>query len=84
MARKVKYADGYDHYSHRRNVQVTFLLNEAERAALDDLMAVVGARSISSFVRSQLFRAYRGLSREQKRQLREVREWRAKERRCKD
>lgn len=79
MAKRVKYVEGYDQYSHRRNVQVTFLLNAAERAALDDLMVVVGARSMSSFIRRQLFGAYEGLTREQKRQLREVREWRARE-----
>lgn len=79
MAKKIRYIDGYDQYSHRRDVQVTFLLNAAERAALDDLMAVLGVKNISAYIRGQMFGAYEGLTREQKRQLREVREWRARE-----
>ena len=74
----MQYIDGYEHYGHRRDIQVVVRLNAAERAALDDLLAVVGARSMSSFIRRQLFGAYEGLTREQKRQLREVREWRAR------
>lgn len=77
MGKRIRYIDGYEHYGHRRDIQVIVRLNEAERAALDDLMAVLGVRNMAAFIRGQMFRAYGGLTREQKRQLREVREWRA-------
>ena len=76
MRKKIQYISGYEHYGKRRDIQVIFRLNEAERAALDDLMAVLGARSISGFVRGQLFGAYNGLTKRQKQQLEEVRRWR--------
>ena len=31
--RKIVYRDGYDHYSHRRTILITFFVNEAEKAA---------------------------------------------------
>ena len=74
--RKVVYADGYDHYDKHRTVQVIFLVNEAERAALDDLMAVLGVKNMSDFIRGQVFRAFNDLSAAQKGQLKEVRQWR--------
>ena len=74
--RKVVYADGYDHYDKHRTVQVIFLVNEAERAALDDLMAVLGVKNMSDFIRGQVFRAFNDLNAEQKTQLKEVRQWR--------
>ena len=79
MSRRTIYIPGYDHYSHKRNIRVVCVLNQAERAALDDLMAVLGVKNISAYIRGQMFGAYEGLTREQKRQLREVREWRARE-----
>jgi len=42
-------------------------------------MAVLGVKNISAYIRGQMFGAYKGLSREQKRQLREVQQWRARE-----
>ena len=66
------YIPGYNHYSHRRNIQLHFYLNQAELYALQDLMAVTGARNLSKYLRQQLFRAYRDLTPEQKQQLAEV------------
>ena len=76
MGKRIRYIDGYEHYGHRRDIQVIVRLNEAERAALDDLMAVLGQTNISRYIRSQIFLSYHTLTRQQKRQLREVRQWR--------
>ena len=76
---KIVYCSGYDHYSHRRTIQITFFVNEAEKNALDDLMAVLEEKNMSEFIRGQLFRAYEGLTAEQKERLAEVAEWREKE-----
>ena len=70
------YIPGYNHYSHRRNIQLHFFLNQAELYALEDLLAVLGVRNKSRFFRSQIFRAYRDLSPEQKQQLADVAAWR--------
>jgi len=70
------YIPGYNHYSHRRNIQLHFYLNQAEFYALQDLMAVTGARNLSKYLRQQLFRAYRDLTPEQKQQLADVAAWR--------
>jgi len=73
------YINGYNHYSHRRNITMRFLVNEAEKRCLDDLMAVMGVRNMSAFIRAQIFRAYRDLTPEQKQQLADVAQWRASE-----
>lgn len=73
MSRRTTYIPGYDHYSHKRNIRVVCMLNQAERAALDDIMAVLGQTNISRYIRSQIFLSYHTLTRQQKRQLREVR-----------
>ena len=70
------YIPGYNHYSHRRNIQVHFFLNQSELYALQDLMSVLHVRNMSKFLRTQLFRAYRDLSLEQKQQLADVAAWR--------
>ena len=57
----------------------TFYVNEAEKAALDDLMAVLGVKNQSAFIRGRVFGAYNELTAEQKAKLAEAREWRAKE-----
>ena len=79
MARHTYYIPGYDHYSHRRNKRIVCVLNECERAALDDLMAVLGYSSVSAYIRAQLFRPYNTLTRHQKRQLRDVQSFRSQE-----
>ena len=73
----VEYVDGYNHYDKQRKHFIIFRMNEAEKAFLDDLVAATNARSISAFLRSQAFRAYRDLTPEQKEKMREVAEWRA-------
>ena len=73
---KTVYIPGYNHYSHRRNIQLHLYINQAELYAFEDLMAVLGVRNKSRFLRSQLFSAYRDLSPEQKQQLADVAAWR--------
>ena len=75
--KRITYVNGYDHYSHKRNILMRFLLNEAEYQFLFDLMSVLHVRNMSAFIRAQLFHAYQNLSPEQKRQMAEVAEWRA-------
>ena len=75
---KTVYIPGYNHYSHRRNIQLHLYINQAELYAFEDLMAVLGVRNKSRFLRSQLFSAYRDLSPEQKQQLADVAAWREK------
>ena len=75
--RKVEYAEGYNHYDKHRNIQVIFLVNEAERNLMEDLVAVSGVGNLSDFIRGQVFRAYGDLSAEQKEKLKEVASWRA-------
>ena len=77
--KKVEYLQGYDHYDKKKTIPVTFFLSEAERSALEDLTAVLGVRNLSAFVRGQVFKAYERLTEEQKKQMREVAEWRATE-----
>ena len=77
--RRKEYVRGYEHYGHKRTVPVLFYLNEAEKCCLDDLAAVLGVRNMSEFIRGQVFKAYSGLTEEQKRQMAEVAEWRAEE-----
>lgn len=79
MTKKITYLQGYDHYSHLRDIKITFMLNEAERAALDDLMAVLGEKNISAYIRTQLFKPYYSLTEQQKQQLRDVRAFRENE-----
>ena len=73
---KTVYIPGYNHYGHRRNIQLHLYINQAELYAFEDLMAVLGVRNKSRFLRSQLFHAYRDLSPEQKQQLADVAAWR--------
>ena len=73
---KTVYIPGYNHYSHRRNIQLHLYINQAELYAFEDLMAVLGVRNKSRFFRAQIFRAYRDLSPEQKQQLADVAAWR--------
>ena len=80
--KRTTYIDGYDHYSHRRNILMRFLLNEAEYQFLFDLMSVLHITNMSAFIRAQLFRAYRDLTPEQRQQLTQVALWRSNERRC--
>ena len=80
--KRIIYVEGYDHYSHRRRVKITFMLNESENECLRDLMSVLHVSNMSAFIRSQIFRAYRDLTPEQKQQLTDVATWRASERRC--
>ena len=77
--RKVEYIDGYNHYGKKKTIHLTFFMSEAEKAALDDLMAVLKVKNLSAFVRGQAFKAYQSLTPEQKEQMREVAEWRAAE-----
>ena len=76
---KVVYAEGYNHYSKHKTVQVLFFISEAEKAILEDLMAVQGATNKSDFIRRQLFRSFDNLNAEQKARLAEVVKWRATE-----
>ena len=80
--RKIVYRDGYDHYGHRRTIQLTFFVNEAEKAALDDLMAAMEEKNMSDFIRRQVFRAYEMLTPEQSKKMAEVAEWRKEEEAC--
>ena len=77
--RKIVYRDGCDHYSHRRTILITFFVNEAEKAALDDLMAAMEEKNMSDFIRRQVFRAYETLTAEQRKKMAEVAEWRKEE-----
>ena len=72
----VVYEEGYNHYDRHRSIPVVFLVNAAEKAALEDLMAASGVTNISDFVRGQVFKAHREMTPEQKEQLAEVRQWR--------
>ena len=75
----MEYAEGYDHYDKHRTIPVQFFVNEAEKAFLDDLFAVLQVRNMSAFIRKQVFHAYQTLTDEQKEQMREVAHWRASE-----
>ena len=77
--KKVEYLEGYDQYKTKKDIAITFYVNEAEKAALDDLMAVLGVKNQSAFIRGRVFGAYNELTAEQKARLAEAREWRAKE-----
>ena len=70
------YIPGYNHYSHRRNLQIHLYINQADLYALQDLMEVLEVRNKSRFLRAQIFSAYRDLSPEQKQQLADVAAWR--------
>ena len=72
----VEYISGYDHYDRHRDILINFKLNEAEKAALDDLLAALEVHNLSDFIRAQIFRAFNDLTDEQKKQLAEVRQWR--------
>ena len=71
--------DGYDHYNRRRTIQLHILLNEAENNALQDLMAVLGEKDMSKYIRNQIFKPFQSLTPEQKQQMAEVAKWRLKE-----
>lgn len=73
----VVYEDGYNHYDRHRNIPVVFMLNAAEKAALDDMLAASGVTNVSDFIRGQVFKAHKELTAEQKEQLKEVAKWRA-------
>ena len=73
----VVYEEGYNHYNRHRDILIVFKVNEAEKAALDDMLAASGVTNVSDFIRGQVFRAYGDLSAEQKEQLKEVAKWRA-------
>ena len=73
----VEYIPGYDHYDRHRDILVTFKLNEAEKAALDDLLAALEVTNLSDFIRHQVFRAYNDLTPDQKARLADVAAWRA-------
>ena len=75
--KNVVYVNGYNHYSRHREIPIHFTVNEAEKAALDDLIAVLGVTNLSAFIRGQVFKAYDELSPEQRQQLQEVAKWRA-------
>ncbi len=77
--KKVRYQNGYNHYDHRRTKCIHVLLNEAELAALNDLMAALGYTNKSRFVRAQIFSAHRSLTPTQRRKLQQVAKWRAQE-----
>ena len=77
--KKVEYLNGYDHYKTKKDITITFYVNEAEKAALDDLMAVLEVKNQSAFIRGRVFGVYSDLTAEQKAKLAEVAEWRAKE-----
>ena len=78
-SKNVVYQEGYDHYDRHRNIQVMFLINEAEKAALDDMTAALGVTNLSEFIRGRLFSAYYSLNDSQKAQMAEVAHWRATE-----
>ena len=73
----IVYIDGYNHYNRHRIIPIQFFVNEAEKAALDDLIAVLGVTNLSAFIRGQVFKAYDELSPEQRQQLKDVAKWRA-------
>ena len=75
----VEYISGYDHYDRHRDILINFKLNEAEKAALDDLLAALEVHNLSDFIRAQIFSAYHTLTPEQKQRLAEVALWRAAE-----
>ena len=77
--KKVVYREGYDHYDTKKTIAITFYVNEAEKVALDDLMAVMEVKNQSAFIRGRVLSAYNDLTAEQKAKLEEVAEWRAKE-----
>ena len=70
--RKIIYADGYDHLSHKRDVKVTFFVNESEKAAMDDMLAALEVKNQSEFIRNQIFNAYKSMTPEQLRKMAEV------------
>ena len=76
---KIIYAEGYDHYDKERNIQIIFRVNEAEKAFLDDLFAVLEVKNASRFIRNQVFHAYQSLTDEQRQQMAEVARYRATE-----
>ena len=73
------YADGYNHYSHKREIKVTFFLNESEKAAFDDMMAALEVKNQSEFIRNQIFGAYKKMTPEQLRKMAEVAAFRVEE-----
>ena len=79
MAKKTVFEDGYNHYSHKHKVKITFMLSEAHRAALDDLMMVLGETNLSEYIRTQIFRPYYSLNKKQKQQLEELKKLRIDE-----
>ncbi len=54
-------------------------MNEAEKAALDDLMAAMEEKNMSDFIRRQVFRAYETLTPEQSKKMAEVAAFRTEE-----
>ena len=77
--KKIIYADGYNHLSHRRNILVNFYVNESEKAAMDDLMGALGVTNQSEFIRKQVFKAYNEMTPEQLQKMKEVAEWRVED-----
>ena len=77
--RRVIYADGYEHLSHRRDIAVTFYLNESEKAAMDDMLAALEVKNQSEFIRNQIFGAYKSMTLEQLRKMAEVAAFRAED-----
>ena len=77
--RRIVYVDGYEHLGHNRTEAIIIYLNESERAALDDIMAVLEVSNISAFVRNQIFSAYKYMTPEQLQKLAEVAEWRTED-----
>ena len=75
--KKVDYVEGYDHYDKKKTIAVTFFMSEAEKSAMDDMMAAAGIRNQSEFIRKQIFKAYKDLTPEQLEQMAEVAKWRA-------
>ncbi len=73
------YADGYNHLSHKREIKVTFFVNESEKAALDDMMAALEVKNQSEFIRNQIFAAYKSMTPEQLRKMAEVAAFRTEE-----
>ena len=58
---------------------IQFFVNEAEKAFLDDLFAVLEVQNKSAFIRNQTFHAYQSLTDEQRQKMAEVARWRATE-----
>ena len=73
---KIIYVEGYDHYDKHRTIPIQFFVNEAEKAFLDDLFAVLHVQNKSEFIRNQVFHAYQNLTNEQKEQMIEGAKWR--------